>query len=214
MDSSAFNSGDMERELLQELAQLDSIFGDGLNAATSTKPISSRLRGTLSTYEIAAAESEREELQDSLRILLSKTEDFDAQLRQVNAENFAIRSANEQLRRENLTLRQMLVDQEKELEGQRGRSGVGGEVGEDFRLLEFKLAETRSKLARAQQVFEDCHLAKEQALRELEAERQRRIHVEKERDAYSAAYEASLQHFERWSRHKASNGGEGLTGAK
>jgi hypothetical protein len=26
------------------------------------------------------------------------------------------------------------------------------------------------------------------------------VHAEKERDAYSAAYEASLQHFEKWSK--------------
>jgi hypothetical protein len=28
------------------------------------------------------------------------------------------------------------------------------------------------------------------------------MHAEKERDAYSAAYEASLKHFERWSQKK------------
>jgi hypothetical protein len=31
--------------------------------------------------------------------------------------------------------------------------------------------------------------------------------VEKERDAYSAAYEASLEHFERWSKSASKGGG-------
>ncbi|RYG59294.1 hypothetical protein EON64_20380, partial [archaeon] len=108
MDTSLHN--DIERELLQELAKLDSIFSSPDLKPSSSKHTPNRLRGTLSAYEIAAAESEHEELQDTLRILLSKTEDFDSQLREVNAENFAVKSANEQLRRENLTLRQMLVD--------------------------------------------------------------------------------------------------------
>jgi hypothetical protein len=69
----------------------------------------------------------------------------------------------------------------------------------EFRELEFKLAETRSKLARTQQAYDDLSLAKDSALIELEKERMIRVHVEKERDAYSAAYEQSLLHFERWS---------------
>lgn len=197
---------DLEKELLQELEKFDVIFAAQeatANASDAAAGKSSRLsRGTISTYELAAAESEKEELQDRLRVLLSKTEDYDQHLRALHEENLALRSANEQLFQENQQLNQSLASHEQHRQQQRPES-AGEEVDiEDFRLLEFKLAETRSKLARTQQLYEDLHLAKEHALREMEQERISRVHVEKERDAYSAAYEASLQHFEKWTKAK------------
>lgn len=215
---------DLEQELLQELEKFDSMFAEheeeegqlqlhDLSLSQNQSQSQSRLsRGTLSAYELAVAESEKEELQDRLRVLLSKTEDFDQQLRDLTAENLALRCANDQLYHENRHLKLSLTEYEKIQQQQHFQSnGLNGGTAiqhielEDFRLLEFKLAETRSKLARTQQLNEDLHLAKEQALRELDQERLTRIHIEKERDAYSAAYEASLQHFERWTKAKVKN---------
>jgi hypothetical protein len=68
---------------------------------------------------------------------------------------------------------------------------------------DFKVAEARSKLARALQNLDDLTLIKDFALKQLEQEKLTRIHVEKERDAYMAAYEASLTHFDKWSRSKS-----------
>eukprot|EP01039_Chlorochromonas_danica_P001301 gene1301-1420_t len=211
---------DLEQELLQELEKFDSMFAEheeeegqlqlhDLSLSHNQSQSQSRLsRGTLSAYELAVAESEKEELQDRLRVLLSKTEDFDQQLRDLTAENLALRCANDQLYHENQHLKLSLSEYEKihQSNGLSGGSATQHIELEDFRLLEFKLAETRSKLARTQQLNEDLHLAKEQALRELDQERLTRIHIEKERDAYSAAYEASLQHFERWTKAKVKNG--------
>lgn len=199
---------ELERDLMLELERFDEIFNAAEEEPPSGNPPSPRLsRGTLSTFELAAAESEKEELEDKLKILLSKTEDFDWQLRQLSEENIALRSANEHLHQENLQLKAIVAEYEQQagrIRADHDNEPSAGSLDiEDLRLVEFKLAETRSKLARSQQLYEDLFMAKEQALRELEQERITRIHVEKERDAYSAAYEASLQHFERWKKTKS-----------
>jgi hypothetical protein len=199
---------DLERELLQELEKLDSIFvhdnedSQHVYTPSRTGRLSRDSLGTLSAYELAAAESEKEELQDKLRVLLSKTEDFDQQLRNLTTENFALRSANEHLYYENEQLKLSPTDYDHSHQQNLAGDGAESIDIEEFRLLEFKLAETRSKLAKSQQLYEDLYMAKEQALRELDQERLTRIHAEKERDAYSAAYEAALQHFERWTKTK------------
>lgn len=41
-------------------------------------------------------------------------------------------------------------------------------------------------------------MSKEDVDRELELERLKLAHVERERDAFSAAYETSLTHFDKW----------------
>ena len=46
--------------------------------------------------------------------------------------------------------------------------------------------------------FEDVQLSKEELTKELELQKLKINHVERERDAYSAAYEASLKHLEKW----------------
>ena len=48
------------------------------------------------------------------------------------------------------------------------------------------------------QAYEDLLLSKEDLARDLEIERLKLSHVERERDAFSAAYETSLTHFDKW----------------
>ena len=50
--------------------------------------------------------------------------------------------------------------------------------------------------------LQDQILAKDLLHKELEKERLIRQHIEKERDAFSAAYEASIRHFEKLSKLK------------
>lgn len=225
---------DLERELQQELENLDKIFQDtvnddnhvdlnadqNMNFSFSNTPY--KLRGmngrfSLTAYELAEAESEREELQDKLRLLLSKTEEYDQNLAVITKENQEIKALTNQLSKENESLRKQLEDIRKQQQvnnnenndnsnqSKISKSELGGNVtsNKEFQDLEFKLAETKSKLARMQQAYEDLQIAKELALQELEQEKLARMHIEKERDAFSAAYEASLMHIEKWSKVKA-----------
>lgn len=50
----------------------------------------------------------------------------------------------------------------------------------------------------SRQAYEDLLLSKEDLARDLEIERLKLSHVERERDAFSAAYETSLTHFDKW----------------
>ena len=68
--------------------------------------------------------------------------------------------------------------------------------------LEHKLSEYTSKLERVQKAYNDQLVAREIIEKELQREKHKRLLAEKERDAYSGAYEASLKHFERWSKSK------------
>jgi septal ring factor EnvC (AmiA/AmiB activator) len=207
---------DLDQELRLELEKLDQIFlvdtydkshsspqkGSSLGLDGDCTPFN-RSRLSQSAFELAEAEIEKEELHDKLQFLLSKTEDYDRQLLDVTNLNFELKSRNEQFQRENERLLQRIAELEtlnssKSVHPFEKQSSSLRSDGE-FRELEFKLAETRSKLARTQQAYDDLSLAKDSALIELEKERMIRVHVEKERDAYSAAYEQSLLHFERWS---------------
>jgi hypothetical protein len=83
----------------------------------------------------------------------------------------------------------------------------------DFNDVEMRLAETRSRLARSAQALDDQKIARECLEKELQMERKVRMHCEKERDAYMAAYEASLKHFEVWAgRAKAKTGSSPRSG--
>lgn len=73
-----------------------------------------------------------------------------------------------------------------------------GEAQGVYNALEFRLAETRSKFARSSQMLEDQMLANKNLERDLSYEIELRKHAEKERDAYMAAYEASIKHFEKF----------------
>ena len=68
----------------------------------------------------------------------------------------------------------------------------------NYNALEFRLAEARSKFARSSQMLEDQVLTTKNLERDLSYEIELRKHAEKERDAYMAAYEASIKHFEKF----------------
>lgn len=225
---------DLEQELQLELAKLDQIFfstsdsidEDGQNGLFSSQNHSESydccsLQQSKVAYELAEAEIEKEELQDQLRILLSRTEDFDAQILQLHAENQNLFARYSQVVRENERLKQESSDVRNVLSPEtpllhvsstllqavtsapRDTPPIGMISEEEYQALEFKLAETRAKLARYQQHFEDLSLAKENTVKELNKERSLRKRIEKERDAYSAAYEMSLKKIDHWAQTKA-----------
>jgi len=159
-------------------------------------------RDAQSIFDLASAEGEKEALHDRLATLLARSEDFDSQ--QASLRELA--SRNEELLRENAVLRKFreeyIEQQQSAADAVASRSKSSEDLEERYKELEFTLAETRSKLARAQQAQDDHLLARELAEKRLEQEKVGRSHAEKERDAYAAAYEASLKHFERWSNRK------------
>lgn len=188
---------DFENELKLELEKLDQIFLTKVNSENITSPPPSASKNV--SYEEVEADIEKEQLHDKLQMLLSRTDDYDKQILELTRINFELKSRNEQLQRENERLLHRISDLEQnQLTNNLAQSTSNSHNNEDFRHMEFKLAETRSKLARSQQAYDDLILAKDSALLELEKERMIRLHIEKERDAYSAAYEQSLLHFEKW----------------
>ena len=151
---------------------------------------------------MATAEGEKEALHDRLQTLLARSEDFDSQ--QAALRDLTMR--NEELLRENAMLRKFREDFIEEFNARQqslqSSATESANLEDKYKDLEFRLAETRSKLARAQQAQDDHLLARELAEKRLEQENVRRSHAERERDAYASAYEASLKHFERWSERK------------
>jgi chromosome segregation ATPase len=186
----------LEHELKKELEEFDTFLCD-------ERWNSNHAPKSLSAFEIAEAESEKEELQDRLHILLTRTEDFESQICQVQSNLLNLTVANKSLHSENEILKDVLEKQNCQRKTpDEAEPSSGGQLPENYYDLEYRLAETRAQLARSQQATEDLLLARELLEKELEHERRRREHAEKERDAYSAAYEASLKHFEKWSEKK------------
>jgi len=168
---------------------------------------------TVSLFELRQAEEEMGVLKARLDHLLSSSEESAQKEEDLRGQNIALQKRNETLEREieelkrsagAATVHPAIVSSSPERVG----DDTNAEEAEQKRYneLEFKLAETRGLLARALQAQEDSQLARELAEKRLEQERSIRLHAEKERDAYSAAYEASLKHFEKWSEKKLSGG--------
>lgn len=192
--SSSSSSSDieyLERELRKELEEFDHLLADD----TSTASLA-----FLNPFELAEAEGEREALQDRLHLLLARSDDMEHEMNAVKSKLLAMTVISETLKLENENLRKIGSN----LTGivSEGSSTNNSSSSSRYNDLEYKFAVTRSNLARAQQVAEDQVLAREVIERELHHEQRRREHAEKERDAYSSAYEASLKHFERWSEKK------------
>ena len=139
----------LENELRRQLEDIDSIVGDSEESFLK--------RDAHSVFEQAAAEGEREALQDRLQTLLARSEDFE--LQQVSMRELVLR--NEELMRENSLLRKFRDDYGEEQKANAPIIAVGkSDPDESFKDLEFRLAEARSKLARALQSQDDHLLAR------------------------------------------------------
>jgi hypothetical protein len=198
-------SDDLEQNLWFELENFDQIFSDSTKQeAAICDEDAPKFKKIYTAYELAEAEGEKEQLEDRLHELLSKTEEFDGKLLELTQRNLDLTAENEKLSCENIILNEQITKLTSVFKYKIPNSFKCDLNEEDFREMEFKLAETRSKLARTLQTYDDLTLMKDFALKQLEQEKLARIHVEKERDAYSAAYEASLTHFDKWSKSKSS----------
>jgi hypothetical protein len=226
---SADSTDEMENDIERELQKLEQIFDDEnylleytdenhdnrtrLNNGTSRlvpkakskhilKQEQSR-RENYTAYDIAAAEGDREELQDRLHMLLSKMEVYDKLAEQLNIRNTDLIRKNETLINENQQLRSEIIELKsssavKDTISHDMNSLTSAKIDHVFSQLEHKLADTRSQLARSQQSVGDLEMHRERLLEQLDEEENRRMHAEKERDVYSEAYEQSLMHFDKW----------------
>ena len=125
---------------------------------------------------------------------------------QVNAHNGELVRKNERLINESQSLRNQIIELKSSAavnsmiskDMSKLVTGTVVEKDEFYADLEFKFAETRSELARMKEINDDLLAQLDNGANLLNEEKLRRIHSEKERDAYSSAYEASMVHFEKW----------------
>jgi len=209
----------LEESLMRELERVESIFESGnFDDLDFLGENSAHLRRggqrTMTAFEIAEAEGEREELQDRLQSLLSRNEENNDKMSELQRELLRYKASYEEIKAENESLKLALRKIKGSNEGGNADESAVAEVAtgaadtisassaqllrNDFNDVEMRLAETRSRLARSAQALDDQKIARECLEKELQMERKVRMHCEKERDAYMAAYEASLKHFEMW----------------
>lgn len=215
---------DLEEEIRTELERLEQIFNEESQLECgNTQGRAKPNRLSYSAFEYAEAEGEKEELEDKFKQLVSRTEDWNAQIEYISRLNAELQTQNTLLLAENNLLRErdrtpitgvgnFVSTSNGETESNNCTSmepaptyECYGSISQGSIALELLLAETRAKLLRMEAAYQDAVLVKDTALLELEGERVQRVHAERERDAFSAAYEASLQHFDKWSRASSSN---------
>ena len=188
------NELDLEEEIRLELERLQQIFCDesGCVADVATSLIKPN-RVSYSAYEYAEAEGEKEELEDKLNLLLSKTEDFSAQMERMNNLNVDLQSRCTQLQFENARLKAKndskylsgYDDVHSEVKGADCATGSPTDKQNVYSMispsasiaLEHLLVEERKKMAQLEACYRDTMLIKDSALLELERERGMRIHA-------------------------------------
>mmetsp|Transcript_17326 Transcript_17326/g.29300 ORF Transcript_17326/g.29300 Transcript_17326/m.29300 type:complete len:226 (+) Transcript_17326:152-829(+) len=211
---------ELEEEIRLELEQLEKVFNDQQNGETfddKSTPEDTLHNGRVSysAFEFAKAEGEKEELEDKLNLLMTKTEDFSNQINQMSRINSNLLARNKQLVLDNEKLHQQLQSIEHDAavastssplssgrmsfsDSHNGNVNNGITNSSGSKALELLLAETRHRLLVAEQAHHDACVDRDAIAEQLEQEKVVRTIVEKERDAYSAAYEASLEHFDKW----------------
>jgi hypothetical protein len=145
---------------------------------------------------------EQESLSDIWHVLQARSEDFEHQMRSMQLTIDELRVANDCLKRENEDMKTALQYEAAQLPSDLQAKSKCTKCDK----TEYQLALVKSNFARAQQAADDSRLAREILEKELEMERKKREHAEKERDAYSAAYASSLRHFEKWALKKQQQG--------
>lgn len=205
----------LERELRDELEKFDHIFERGtqgeqeIDHAPQQQFQFNRRNGprTLSAFELAQAEGDRECLEDRLDALTKDCEEKEKGLVEFRSKVAELTNQNAELQRNNDLLQFKLsqLSRDKEVSDEDIKHSSIDQTTQAQALygeLEHRLSETRAQLKSAQSKFLAQAQAQEAIEKELSAERIRRMHAEKERDAYALAYEVSLKHFEKWTQKK------------
>lgn len=129
---------------------------------------------------------------------------YQCSLSQIFKEIFNLTQKNLDLTRENDMMKVRLqmhsntnTDSTKLIATSRNQQFVSNELDQCSRIAEMAI-----QLEFYQKSNDELRIAKDVAEKDLQREKHKRILAQKERDAYSAAYEASLRHFEKWSSAK------------
>lgn len=171
---------ELEEEIRLELERLEQIFNEETNIESTTKVKPNRV--SYSAYEYAEAEGEKEELEDQLRSLVSKTDDYSAKIQHLSMANADLQQINEQLQIENARLRSVTGGGNRPGDAA-NLSNIGFEsysvLSPGSIALEHLLAETRTKLLQAESAYQDLLKVRDASLQELDRERALRIHAGK-----------------------------------
>lgn len=155
------------------------------------------------SFELAAAESERERLHDKLNDLSARVEELELHTKHQE-------SIIAHLKKRNRDLETKLQDGDT-YKGDESSSDISFSFqdiekergGQMYRLkckaLELELQETKILLSQSQKKMEEANSAYQNASTDHQNEVSKRVHAEKQRDAYAAAYRQALQHIEKWS---------------
>lgn len=152
----------LEQELRLELERFEHLFDEDIEEASVSNL---NISNSLNAFELAEAEGEKEFLQDKLALTLSKSEEQEKLLVEAEFKISNLAKRNLTLQEENDTLRHEMMQMSKLSYLQSLKEDQGGgqspiadtskPSAADYSALEYMLAETRSKLARAQQAHED-----------------------------------------------------------
>lgn len=182
---------DLEEEIRLELERLEQIL-DGSSCMDDSANFSAVKpnRVSYSAYEYAEAEGEKEELEDKLNLLLSKTEDFSLQMDRMNNLNVDLQNKCKEFQNENARLKGIIesrsVNKSPEVQRELENTVIDHEslqvcssIGPSASsiALEHLLVEERAKVTQLESKLRDMVLIKESVLLELERERGMRIHA-------------------------------------
>ena len=158
---------------------------------SSTPSSSQKYRSALNAFELAEIEGESEELHDKMASLLGKSVESEQVITRLEGELKNLNIKFDLLEQENNILRT-----ENSLAAFNNHRNHYQNEDEMKESLEYKLAETKFRLARALTQLDDSKFSMETLEYELEKERKLRIRYEKERKIYEDAYVESIKYVE------------------
>jgi hypothetical protein len=180
----------------------------------------------LNEFELARVDSETEATFDKLQVLMLQCSEFKKQIEILERERSNLLSENSTLKSEVAYFKKVNHNNNPDIGfGIQNSPGSPTTTTSSSSTDLQQVADLQARLERAKQAQSDHQLARSVAEKELLQERMRRMRCEKgsfefclyfqlfsffilifivstERDAYAAAYEASLKHFDRWSQKK------------
>jgi hypothetical protein len=155
------------------------------------------------SFELAAAESERERLYDKMNDLTERVEELELHNRHQEKMLSHLKKRNKELERQLLHAADADPGEDDSKDDSVSFQDDDNKGNQMYRLqckaLELELQEMKMLLTQSQKKVQDSTVARDTVSTELQDERAKRHHAEKQKDAYAAAYRQALQHIEKWS---------------
>lgn len=159
------------------------------------------------SFELAAAESEREKLYDKMHDLAARVEELEMHNRHQDGMIAHLKKRNRSLE-EKLLVAESNRNRFDETDSEPSPLEIENDKQQElYRLkckaLEIKLREMKLLLHQSQKNAQDAATARQSCELARQEELAKRVHAEKQRDAYAAAYRQALGHIEKWSTSPA-----------